>query len=119
MKLKFFVILFFAFFAALIIFGCDPQGIGSSDYGTAQINGYVLTTDGNEGIKDVTILTYPESDTVMTSNSGNFFIYKFYLNNNPQEVLIIAEKQGYYPAQVKTVVRTGETANATIFMERK
>lgn len=119
MKLKIFVILFFMFFAALIIFGCDPQGIGSSDYGSAQINGYVLSVDGNDGIKDVKILTYPESDTVTTSNSGYFFIRKFYLNNNPQEILIIAEKSGYYPAQIKATVHTGETANATIFMTPK
>lgn len=119
MKIKYFVILFFAFFAALIIFGCDPSGLGSADYGTAEINGYVMDAFDNNAIKDATIITYPPSDSVITSESGNFFIYKFYLNSNPQEIMIIAEKPGYQTAQVKLNVHSDETANVTIQMVRK
>lgn len=119
MKIKYFVILFFAFFAALIIFGCDPSGIGSADYGDAQINGYVMDAIDNNALQNVLIFTYPASDSVQTSQSGNFFIYTFHLNNNPQEVTIIAEKSGYQTAQVKLTVRTGETANVTIPMVRR
>ncbi|MCX6163285.1 MAG: hypothetical protein NTU73_00205 [Ignavibacteriae bacterium] len=106
MKIKYYVILFFAFFAALIIFGCEPSGIGSDAF-------------DNGALKDATIITYPPSDSVLTSESGNFFIYRFYLNSNPQEIMIIAEKPGYQTAQVKLNVRTDETANATIQMVRK
>lgn len=119
MKIKFFVILFFVFFAILIFFGCDPSGIGSADYGSAQINGYVMDASTNNAIENVNIMTYPTSDTVTSSRSGSFFIYKFYLNTNPQEILIIAEKDGYYPAQVKTVVHTDETTNVTLTMTHK
>lgn len=119
MKIRYFVILFFMFFAALILFGCDPSGLGSADYGYAQINGYVVESINNNSIKDVTIFTYPPSDSVVTSESGNFFIYRFYLNSNPQEVLIIAEKSGYQTAQVKLNVHSDETANITIQMSRK
>lgn len=119
MKLKYFIILFFVFFAALILFGCEPSGIGSSDYGTAQIKGYVMDATTNDGLKDVTIMTYPASDSVLSSSTGNFFIYEFCLNNNPQEILIIAEKSGYQTAQVKTVVHSDEMANVTVVMNRK
>lgn len=119
MKIKYFVLLFFAFFAALIIFGCDPSGLGSADYGSAQINGYVMDAFNNNGIKDVTIITYPPSDSVTTSENGGFFIYRFYLNSNPQEILIIAEKPGYNTAQVKLNVYTDEIANVTVQMTRK
>jgi|WetSurMetagenome_2_1015567.scaffolds.fasta_scaffold385056_1 hypothetical protein len=119
MKIKYFVILFFVFFAALLLFGCDPSGIGSADYGSAQINGYVMDATDNNAIKDVYIMTYPASDSVKSSESGNFFIANFYLNNNPQEVTIIAEKTGYQTAQVKLIVHSDETSTVTIPMTRK
>jgi hypothetical protein len=99
--------------------GCDPSVLGSSDYGSAQINGYVIDAFSKNAIKDVMIMTYPVSDSVETGESGNFFIYKFYLNTNPQEILIIAEKPGYQTAQVKMIVHTNETANITIPLIRK
>jgi hypothetical protein len=119
LKIKYLMILFFIFFAAMIIFGCDPSGLGSADYGSAQINGYVMDAFNNNAINDVTIFTYPPSDSVTTSENGSFFIYKFYLNSNPQEIMIIAEKPGYQTAQVKLNVHTDETANVTIQMVHK
>lgn len=119
MKIKYYVILFFVFFAALIIFGCEPSGIGSADYGSAQINGFVMDAFDNNALKNVTIITYPPSDSLLTSENGNFFIYRFYLNSNPQEIMIIAEKPGYQTAQVKLNVHTDETANVTIQMVRR
>lgn len=119
MKIRYFIILFFVFFAVLLIFGCELSGIGSSNYGSAQIEGYVLDASSNVGIGDVTIMTYPPSDSVYTDNNGNFFSLKFFLNTNPQEIMIIAEKKGYQTAQIKTLVKTDEIANVTIFMTRK
>lgn len=116
MKLKYFVILFFVFFAAMIIFGCEPSGIGSSDYGTAQIEGFVMDANTIDVIENVRVMTNPESDTVLSTQNGKFIIDNYFLNNNPQEITLIATKTGYYTSEVKAILRTGETANITILM---
>lgn len=116
MKLKYYVLLFVAFFMALILFGCDPSSIGSTNYGTAQVSGFVMDVTNQTGINDVTILTAQSQDSIYTDKVGNFFILDFLLSQNPQDVDIIAEKSGYQTAQLKVILRDGETTQVTIPM---
>ena len=119
MKIKYFVLLFLIFFVSLILFGCDPGSIGSSDYGTAQVRGYVLDVSTKVGIGDVSVLTTPSSDTLMTDTKGTFFIISYQLNSNPQDIMIITEKQGYKTGQTNITLHSDQSTDVTILMERR
>jgi len=103
----------------LLLFGCDPAGIGSTDYGYGEIRGYAMDMSTNNGVSDVLIITSPASDSVATDAAGNFFILNIQLNTNPQDVQIIAIKEGYQTAQVKTTLKSDQTTQVTIPMYHK
>jgi hypothetical protein len=119
MKIKYFVLLFLIFFVSLILFGCDPGSIGSSDYGTAQVRGYVLDESSKVGIGNVTVLTTPTSDTIMTDAKGTFFIISYHLISNPQEIMIITEKEGYKTGQTNITLHSDQSTDVTVLMERR
>jgi hypothetical protein len=119
MKLKYFFLLFIAFFMTLLLFGCDPSSIGSDDYGTVKVEGFVMDVSNQIGIDNATILTAQSQDSSYSDKGGNFFIVNFRLAQNPQEVDIIAEKVGYKTAQLKITLTAGETAHVTIPMTPK
>jgi hypothetical protein len=119
MKLKYYVLLFIAFFTTLCFFGCDLSTIGSTDYGTAQINGFVMDVSTQIGINDVTILTAQSQDSTYSNTGGYFFILDFVLSQDPQDVDIIAVKEGYQTAQLRVALKDGEIAQVTIPMTKK
>jgi hypothetical protein len=118
MKIKYFILLFIIFFISLALFGCNPAGIGSDDYGTAQINGYVMDVSTKLGMSDVKIITSPAYDTIKTNAKGSFYILNFHLTSNPQDIIIIAEKDGYKSGQVNAKLKTDETSTVTILMDK-
>jgi hypothetical protein len=119
MKIKYFILLFLIFFVSLILFGCDPGSIGSSDYGTAQVRGYVMDATSKVGIADALVLTTPASDSTKTDTKGTFFILSYKLNSNPQDIIIITEKSGYKTGQTNITVQADQTTDVTVLMERK
>jgi hypothetical protein len=118
MKIKYFILLFIIFFISLALFGCNPAGIGSDDYGTAQINGYVMDVATKTGVSGVNIITSPAYDTTKTNLKGSFYILNFVLTASPQDIIIIAEKEGYKTGQVNAKLKPGETTTVTILMDK-
>jgi hypothetical protein len=116
MKIKYFIYLFLAFFMALLLFGCDISSIGSDNYGTAKIEGYVMDVSNNNGIEKATVMTAQANDTSYSDKIGNFIFLDYTLAQNPQVIDIIVQKAGYKTSQLKVTLHDGETAHVTIPM---
>lgn len=99
---------------ALLLFGCNLSSIGSDNYGTAKIEGYVMNVSNNIGIENATIMTAQAQDTSYSDKIGNFIILDYILAQNPQDIDIIVEKAGFKTSQLKVTVHDGETAHVTI-----
>jgi len=118
MKIKYYVALLIIFFFSMLLFGCDPTSIGSADYGSSQISGYVMDEISFDGISDAAIITVPGADSIKTDKNGFFNIPSFVLSQDPQEINLVANKDGYKSCTVTIKLVSDGKANITIPLQR-
>jgi hypothetical protein len=118
MKIKYYVVLLIIFFVSMLLFGCDLGSIGSSDYGTSQLSGYVMDDISYDGIYDAAIVTIPGADSIRTDNNGYFNIPSFVLTQDPQEINLSVNKIGYKTSIVTVKLVSDGKENVTIPMQR-
>jgi hypothetical protein len=116
MKIKYYIALLIIFFFSMLLFGCDPGAIGSTDYGTSQISGYVMDEVSYDGIYNAAVITIPGVDSIKTDKNGYFVIPSFILTQDPQEINIVANKDGYNPSTITVRLVSDGKANVTIPM---
>jgi len=117
MKIKYYIALLIIFFFSMLIFGCDPSSIGSTDYGTSDVSGYVMDEISFNGIYYAAVVL-PNIDTIRTDKKGFFSIPTYYLSQNPQEIIIEAIKDGYKHNNVSVKLVSDGKVNVTIPMQR-
>lgn len=117
MKIKYYVALLILFFFSMMLFGCDPSSIGSTDYGSSQISGYAIDEISFNGVSDASIITIPGIDTIKTDKNGYFNIQTFYLTQDPQEIRIQCSKDGYQTKILTVKLVSYGKADVTIPMQ--
>ncbi|MBI5402043.1 MAG: hypothetical protein HY959_01465 [Ignavibacteriae bacterium] len=118
MKIKYYVALLILFFFSMMLFGCDPSSIGSTDYGSSQISGYAIDEISFSGVSDAAIITIPGIDTIKTDKNGYFNIQSYYLIQDPQEIQVQCSKDGYRTKTVTIRLVSDGKANVTIPMQQ-
>lgn len=117
MKIKYYVALLLLFFFSMLLFGCDPSSIGSTDYGTSNVSGYVMDDISFDGIFDAAVVL-PNIDTIKTDKNGYFSIPTYYLSQDPQEINIETIKNGYKQNNISVKLVSDGKINVTIPMQR-
>lgn len=117
MKIKYYVALLLLLFFSMLLFGCDPSAIGSDDYGTSDVSGYVMDEISFNGIYNAAVIL-PNIDTLRTDKNGFFSISTYFLSQNPQEIIIEAIKDGYKHNNISVKLVSDGKVNVTIPMQR-
>ncbi|MEX0661830.1 MAG: DUF2012 domain-containing protein [Balneolaceae bacterium] len=97
-------------FSGILITSCAKDTIDSELFG--DIEGIVIDSDTEEGLRNVGITTTPPSNAILTSEDGSFTI-----DNVPTGSFTIqARKSGYSNTSVSVSVRDNSVATARILM---
>ena len=118
MKIKYYVAILIIFFVSMLLFGCDPTSIGSTDYGTSQVSGYVRDYVTNDPIMDAVVVSSPGTDTLKTDKNGYFIIQSYTLSADPQDVDLIAKKIGYQDCTVSVKLTSDGKESVTFPLVR-
>ena len=117
MKIKYYVALLIIFFISMLLFGCDLGSIGSSDYGTSSISGYVVDDVSFDGIINAAVVTIPGADSIKTDVNGYFNFPTYVLSQNPQEMNLSVNKVGYKTCEVTVKLVSDGNAKVTVSLQ--
>ncbi len=94
-----------------VLWGCSKETITPETFGN--INGQVLNSETEEGVRGVNITTSPATNSIITNQDGSFTLNEV----NTGNYNITASKSDYESATVSVNVREGKTATAQIFLD--
>jgi hypothetical protein len=97
----------------LIGFGCQEDTIEFTGQGI--INGKVLDFETTQPISGAGITTTPPSSAILTDSAGNFRLE----NLRPSNYSISARKFGYQNSTVNVAVKSSETTEVVILLEKE
>lgn len=92
--------------------GCDEETLGPET--TGEIEGHVAETETEASVARANVTTRPPTQSVLTDDEGNFLFTEVPTGNYTVKVT----KSNYESQQVSVNVKEGQTATASILLER-
>lgn len=96
----------------MVYMGCDEETLGPET--TGEIEGRVAETETEASIAGANVTTTPPTQSILTDDEGEFLFTEVPTGNYTVEV----SKSNYESQQISVNVKEGQTATASILMER-